>query len=353
MKKVLIAMCTMAAVMSCVKTELAFEQPSEISFSPVSRYNTKAAVTGTNFTADQNFYVFANTVETTSAKYFENALFIPDDDQTGAPTNLTVYAGSPSQFWPNVTPLKFAGYTVSGNVGTVKATMSDPWGTMTITGYSQPHDFQNAQANDLMWFFDDNNANGYDKESGIITPTMKHACSWITVTVKVAANLVDTDPSTDGNQPYWTNITVKNIKFENLNTTGDVALSETAVWSNVAGPQTNVNIYNNATGTVVDATAKTIDSAVANNVIVVPQLPTTLAMTYSYTTPAGVSVTETKTGISLKYDGDNEWAAGTHYTYELTIGADEIKIAPASSPWTDYDADDSEDGVQNPTQEVK
>lgn len=336
MKKVLIAMCAMAAVMSCAKTELAFEQPSEISFSPVSRYNTKAAVTGTNFTADQNFYVFANTVETTSAKYFENALFIPDDDQTGAPTNLTVYAGSPSQFWPNVTPLKFAGYTVSGNVGTgtgkVTAVM-DTWGTMTITGYSQPYDFQNAQANDLMWFFDDNNANGYDKESGIITPTMKHACSWITVTVKVADNLMDTDLSTGGNQPYWTNITVKNIKFENLNTTGDVALSGTAAWDNVAGPQTNVNIYDNATGTVVDATAKTIDSAVANNVIVVPQVPTTLAMTYSYTTPAGVSVTETKTGISLKYDGYNKWAAGMHYTYELTIGADEIRIAPKSTDW--------------------
>lgn len=352
MKKVLIAMCAMAAVMACTKTEATFEQPAEISFSPVSRYNTKAAVTGTNFTASQNFYVFANTVEATSAKYFENALFIQDDDQTGAPTNLTVYAGSPSQFWPNVTPLKFAGYTVSGNVGTgtgkVQAAM-DTWGTMTITGYSQPFDFQVAQANDLMWFFDDNTAKGYDKNSGIITPTMKHACSWITVTVKVAANLMDTDSNVEGDQPYWTDITVKNIKFETLNTTGNVALSGTAAWSDVGGSQTYVNIYDNATGTVVDGTARTIDSTVPNNVIVVPQIPTTLSMTYSYTTPAGVNVTETKTGISLDYDGNADtntaWAAGTHYTYELTIGADEIKIAPKSSDWTT--------GTGNLAQDVK
>lgn len=337
MKKVLIAMSAMAAVMACTKTEATFEQPAEISFSPVSRYNTKAAVTGTNFTADQNFYVFANTVETSSAKYFENALFTQDDNHTGTSNSLTVYAGNPSQFWPNVTPLKFAGYTVSGNVENVKATMSDSWGTMTITGYSQPSNFQTAQANDLMWFFDDNNDKGYDKNSGIITPTMKHACSWITVTVKVAANLMDTDSNTEGNQSYWKDITVKNIKFEKLNTTGTVALAENAGWSNVAGETTNINIYNDATGTTVDGTAKTIDSVVANNVIVVPQIPTTLSMTYSYTTPAGVNVTETKTGISLDYDGNaganTAWAAGTHYTYELTIGADEIRIAPTSSDW--------------------
>ena len=340
MKKVLIAMCAMAAVMSCAKTELAFEQPGEISFSPVSRYNTKAAVAPADGIGGQNVYMFANTMA--DAKYFENALFVPE---TGVEYNdLQVYKGNPAQFWPNATNLKFAGYTESGNVGTdaneVTASMTT-WGTMTIEGYSQPYNFSNEQKNDLMWFFDagtdgsdaDTDPDGYGKSTTYVTPTMKHACSWITVTVKVADNLMDTNPSVDGNQPYWTNITVKNIKFENLKTTGNVALSGTAVWSNVAGPQTDVNIYDNATGTVVDATAKTIESAVADNVIVVPQVPTTLSMTYSYTTPAGVSVTETKTGISLKYNGDEAWVAGTHYTYELTIGANEIKIAPKSTEW--------------------
>lgn len=356
MKKVLIAMCAMAAVLACTKTEATFEQPGEISFSPVSRYNTKAAVAGTNFTAGQNFYVFANTVETTSAKYFENALFVQADDQTSAPSGLTVYVGNPSQFWPNVTPLKFAGYTASGNVGTVKATM-DTWGTMTITGYTQPHDFSTAQANDLMWFFDDNNTNGYDKEDGIITPTMKHACSWIEFKVKVDDELVeDRDASTEGVQPYWSNITVTNIKFETLKTTGTVALADAASWTSVNGNQTSVNIYNDENGKTVNGTAVEFDSSVANNVVVIPQTPTTLSMTYSYTTPASGTVTETVKGISLDYDGvdgNTAWVAGTHYTYELTIGANEIKIAPKSEGWTDYDADNNTEGVQNPTQEVK
>lgn len=345
MKKVLIAMCAMAAVMSCAKTELAFEQPGEISFSPVSRYNTKAAVAPADGIGGQNVYMFANTMA--DAKYFENALFVPE---TGVEYNdLQVYKGNPAQFWPNATNLKFAGYTESGNVGTdaneVTASMTT-WGTMTIEDYSQPYNFSNEQKNDLMWFFDagtdgsdaDTDPDGYGKSTEYVTPTMKHACSWIEFKVKVDADLVS----------YWNDITVKNIKFENLNTTGNVALSGTATWSDVAGPQINVNIYDNATGTVVDATAKTIDSAVANNVIVVPQVPTTLSMTYSYTTPAGVSVTETKTGISLDYDNDADtntaWVAGTHYTYELTIGANEIKIAPKSTDWTtpgsgDFDQD--------------
>ena len=364
MKKVLIAMCAMAAVLACTKTEATFEQPGEISFSPVSRYNTKAAVAPADGIGDQNVYMFAYTMA--DAKYFENALFEPETDVKH--NNLQVYKGNPPQFWPNAINLKFAGYTVSGNVGTGtnQATASmTTWGTMTIENYSQPYQFDSKQNNDLMWFFDagtdgddaDTTPDGYGKSTTYVTPTMKHACSWIEFKVKVDDALVsDRDASTDGIQPYWRNITVTNIKFETLNTTGTVALGETASWSSVNGNQTNVNIYNDATGKVVNGTAVDFDSVVADNVVVIPQTPTTLAMTYSYTTPANGTVTETVKGISLDYDGvdgNTEWVAGTHYTYELTIGANEIKIAPKSEGWTDYDADNNTEGVQNPTQDVK
>ena len=79
-------------------------------------------------------------------------------------------------------------------------------------------------------------------------------------------------------------------------------------------------------------------------------------MNITYTTPAGGEVTETIDAISLDYDGtegNTAWAPGTKYTYTLTIGADEIKIAPKSEDWAAYDADTSKDGVQNIEQDVQ
>lgn len=60
MKKIVFSIIAVAAIAACAKTEPTFEQPGEISFSPVSKYNTKAAVTGAAFSTDQEFYVFAN-----------------------------------------------------------------------------------------------------------------------------------------------------------------------------------------------------------------------------------------------------------------------------------------------------
>ena len=331
MKKVLITMCAAIAVLACTKTEVAFDEPNEIAFSPVSKFETKAAV-ASGASIGQDFIAWANTVPTTGASqaYFSDVLFTSPTDG--------VYVGSPTQYWPNATALKFAGVTKSGNIGasTSPATVSmTAWGTINVIGYTQPDPSVESTTNDLMWFFDDNTDDkGYVGDaSTIVRPTASHACSWITVAVKLADYLVDTDNSKDGNQPYWTNVTVKNIKFETLKTTGAVTLGTSAAWTGTSGAQSNVVIYNNDTGVVVGDAAKTIENE-ENNVVVIPQEPTTLSMTYSYNTPATGSVTETVTGISLDYDGDEAWKPGKHYTYTLTIGADEIKIAPASDDWT-------------------
>lgn len=356
MKKVFYSICAAVLVMACAKTDPVFEPSGEISFSPVSKYATKSAVTGTNFTADQNFYVFANTAETESAKYFENILFVPDGANKTDVGQLQVYKGSPAQYWPNVTPLKFAGYTVSGNVGDatdkVLASMSQ-WGTMSLNGY-----VQNPTAtanNDLMWFVDNGtDGAGYTKATKYVTPVMKHALSWLTVQVKVDEKLLDTDENTDGAQPYWTNINIYSIKLETLNTKGNVTLAGAALWENPTTPITNVVIYDDSNGKPLNGTATTFENT-ENNTIVIPQIPVTLAVQYGYTTPAGGTVRETITDISLEYDGDDTketaWEPGKHYTYVLTIGAEEIKIAPSSEDWVPYDAS-AEEGIQNPSQTI-
>lgn len=340
MKKVLIAMCAMAAVMACTKTEATFEHPGEISFSPVSKYNTKAAVTSTNFTANQNFYVFANTVDE-NEKYFANILFEADGTNKST-NNYQVYKGNPAQFWPNVKNLKFAGYTVTGNVGadlsSIQASMSDDFSTMTLTSYQQPLPTV-AGANDLMWFFDANGGTGYGKNTSYVEPAMAHACSWITINIKAESEALCN---------YWKNLKVQAVSFENLITTNTATMkSGTVSWgaATLPSPAVPVAILTDKTGG--DENAKTLSHTasvecadIVNNTIVIPQAPVTIAVTYSYTSPAdaAVTITETKTSISLDYDNDADtntaWVAGTHYTYELTIGANEIKIAPKSTDWT-------------------
>lgn len=346
MKKVLITICAAIAVLACTKTEVAFDEPNEIAFSPVSKFETKAAV-GATYSSNLNFYAWAYTVETTPVAYFSEILFTPESSQDGAPTGLTSYTGSTPQYWPNEKALKFAGVTKSGNITKDIVAMSDAT-AITVTGYDQPLP-NSAVANDLLWFFDDNSDAGYTKPEANATsvhvqPTMKHACSWVVVKVALDSDLAS----------YWTNVKVNSIKFVTLLTTGDVTLTEGgASWDDQGTSESNIVVYEGTTE--ITTTAK--EFAASNDAIVIPQTPTTLAVNISYTTPAGGAVTETIDEISLDYDGaegtNTAWAPGKKYTYTLTICADEIKIAPKSEDWSAYDADSTTDGVQNIEKDVK
>ena len=329
MKKVLIAMCAAMAVMACTKTEVVFDEPNEIAFSPVSKFETKAAVVGANYSSNLNFYAWAHTAETTPVAYFSEVLFTPETSQTGAPAGLTSYTGTSPQYWPNEKALKFAGVTQSGNVTDGIIDMSDAT-TITVTGYDQPLP-NGTGANDLLWFFDDNTDAGYTKPAADATsvhvqPTMHHACSWIVVKVALDEDLVG----------YWNDIKVNSIKFESLLTTGDVELTKTsATWKNQGTSETNIVVYEGTSENAINETAKEFKAA--NDAIVIPQTPTKLAVNITYTTPANGTITETINQIELDYDGvagtNTAWAPGKKYTYTLTICADEIKIAPKSEDW--------------------
>ena len=217
MKKIFYLAIAAAAIMSCSKTEPVYTQPEEISFMPVSRIESKAAVTGIYYTADQNFYVFANTVAETTQKYFENIEFsklttsgsVVTVDNPNSEDNadiLTVFVGNPTQYWPNVTPLQFFGVTKSGNVNDpITPAIDADFTTMTLTGYEQPSPTVEA-SNDLMYFYDNNNGAGYTKGTQQVIPVMKHACSWLTFNMQADAALTT----------YWKDLKVTAVKLLNL-----------------------------------------------------------------------------------------------------------------------------------------
>ena len=333
MKKVFYIALAALAFAACAKTEANYTETQQISFMPVSKFETKAAITGEKFTTDQNFYVFANTVN--EARYFEKVSFEPTSETTNG---LTVYGGNPPQYWPNVVALKFAGYTASGNTATAPWTLHKLFESLTVSNYTQPQPTDANAKNDFMWFFEcGTNNGGYVKPATPVTPVMKHACSWITINVMADPELV----------AYWGNLQVENIRFVNLYETGTVtfpnAVNGVAAWD--FDGQTKTQYVNIRTTSKPIAATPELASGVVEfadvpaNTIVLPQTPTQLSVTYSYTTPAGVTGFTEEKILSLNWDGDNNtaWAPGKHYTYNLTLTAEEIKIAPSSSDWTTGD----------------
>lgn len=352
MKKIFFAAILATAVMSCSKTEAVYTPSAEIGFIPVSKYDTKAAISGTTYTNDLPFYVYANAkdngAETFVSKYFENALFV---HESTAGTTTHVYHGSPAQYWPNVNPLIFAGFTQSGNIAElvesdvtnnsdVVIAPATNLTSLTINGYVQPRPTVQNADNDFMYFFADNDNAGYTSQTTYISPVMKHACSWITIYIKAES----TDLLT-----YWPNLKVKNVKFLGLHETGNVTISETAAASWTVVGNADANGVNVRTADMVITTSFQEFADYANNTIVIPQAlanddadktaKVQLSVTYSYTTPAGTNnFTETKV-LDLFYDGDTKsaWQPGKHYIYNLTVTATEIKIAPTSEEWvTDW-----------------
>ena len=315
-----------AALAACSKSEVAYEQPEAIGFQVVTGKMTKAAVADNVYPENLNMYVFAmtdnNGAANATADYLKNAEFakvLVSDGQNlwGGWLDDAAYP----YYWPNVKKLFFAGVSKSGNVnvenGPVPA-YND--GTITIDGYQPGVGTTDLGDNDLMWF--PTTDTSYGKGTVSVPVEMKHACSWITV--KMAGDA-------------WTagRYTITDIHIEGLTTKGKVELNAAADWTLSTATADTDQEFSVFTGSETLSTRATAEGfeTIANNTIVLPeQVPGTLSITYHFTSQAGEKIEETVTG-SLKFKGDATWVAGTHYTYNVTITASQILIAPTVAAW--------------------
>ena len=354
MKKIFFSLVALAALAACSKSEVEYTDNMELSFVPVSKLSTKAAVADTDYPDALNMYVFANagldsdadgTVENTECAdpYFANAEF------TNTDRAANVFGGATPYYWPNVKSLWFAGVSKSGNVND-DATPSVDFSTKVISlpGYAPGVGANVEGDNDLMFF---NPIGAYNKANHATNPiqvTMHHACSWITV--RVAGNTVSGAANTT-----WK---IKALKITELALTGNLTVTDGDIdWDE----STADGEFGLKTATEdVKLTTLLTDLLTSTNAIVIPQAPANLYVQYEYESqpaqgtvgePGYVApiVTTEETTIPLTYDGANEWLPGYHYTYDLTISAQEILLLPVAEEWVDYDDDTAEDGVQNPT----
>ena len=344
MKKLLLSIFAVAALFSCSKSDVIYDTPSEIGLYPVAQKTTRAAVNGTSYPDELNMYVFANAGTATtinnsfSEVYFSNALFV---NKNG------VFGGSPTPYyWPNVKKLIFSGVSASGNVNAQSAattpdydynTTASEW-QITLADYTPGNGTTAVGDNDLMWF---TTVGPYAKDhvigtgnDGDVDVTMKHACAWITINIKG-------DAVTGASGTSWK---VNKLELTSLSTKGTATLGAAANWSNLATADKVVVqestdgvalTYDSATNykglDYTDGTTK--NGETFNGLVVIPQSTCNLNVTYSYNSQGDIRISETKS-VSLALTTGKPWAAGVHYTYNITIGTTEILVDPVIDNWT-------------------
>ena len=346
MKKIIISMMAVAALAACTKSEVQYEPAGEIAFAPVAKNVTKS-VAGYNgetfdgvFPTNVNLYVFANASNDAGtawdAPYFANAKFVYNESKDVNTAVKGAYEGDPTRYWPNVKTLKFAGYSDACGVEK-NATMDFANNVLTIPAYTQDNENYTAEgANDLMWF---PVTSAYGKSESEIPAQMKHACSWITINVAgddVTATYTTGEGESETTHTGWT---LNSLVVKTLKHSGSVGCgSATASWT-LTGEKTD-EVYYDAGTTFTKEYVKY--EKTANNFIVLPQTPTSLDVTYTYTsqeatgtTPA-ITLTETKNVPLTLINSLSVWSPGIHYIYNVMITATEILIDPVVVEWTEH-----------------
>ena len=349
MKKIFFALATIAALASCSKSEVEYEQTSEITFTPVTKNITKSMITGTTFPTTESFNVWAwyNQVpaETTPADWNKSTdnLYVTKGEfvRRGETSD---WGGATPYYWPKVGSLLFAGYYHSVD-NDVEYTFTDTENKMVFTDIQQRFVGSSGYSEDLMYF----NMTPKSYKAGPVPVVFKHALSWVTVSLK------QSDFTVTGGFPK---ITVHKVDFTNVNPkgTGTVTGTDGTIAWVVNGTIAETTV---TTGDVVLTTT----DQMLKQPLFIPQALTyddpntteveapTMALKINYTiaSSATESFTETLTvplaGMvgetpSATTPGTNEnvtissWDPAKHYVYNVVMGLEEILIEPTVADWT-------------------
>lgn len=362
MKKYILPILGLAALVACSKTEPVYEESGEIRFAPVTSLATKAqvfnAIDGEDYPADEWFNVTAYWKNEEAGDDFTDGTVTYFSDRTFMKGESGYWAGDPAAYWPKNGSLRFACYSPSdvANVSHVLAT-----DTYTVADYVQSN--ITSETVDLMVA---PTPLSYDAKTGAenVSVVFEHALSWISFKVV-------SDEDAEGI------FTIKKIVVDDVNTKGSL----TAVMTGTAKSKTwelsasteeknpyvkpyDVYVYNNEDedeDIVVATTTSDADEDgnpvyienVAGGTVVIPQPTTTVTITFDQqakdcallenqviTLPLTVSK-EVTSGTADEV-APSSWEAGKHYIYTLKFAyeaEDQILINPSVEDWTDVPAE--------------
>lgn len=328
------------AFASCSKTTPVYEQAGEIYLSPVSENVTKSMMTTNQFQGSA-FKVWswfnqaasqANAVSVFQAGFAidaENPTTVYVDEKPFVQKNATAdyWGGEVAYYWPNTGSLIFAGYHAPNLTDDqVNYIFNETQNTMVFSDVAQADVTASGYAEDIMYF--NMTPSSYDNKSLSVGFEFNHALSWITVTLAKR-----TDPVIDAK------ITVESVEFTEISSvgTGVVEGSDAIVWTPTATPApydfliTPMVIDYDRTGGAVKTKIYTLKEQ-----LFIPQgINGLINVKYTIESTDGAKFTEVYpiNLTALKTGAHNVWSAGKHYTYNLSIGTDEILVTPSVDTW--------------------
>jgi hypothetical protein len=182
--------------------------------------------------------------------------------------------------------------------------------------------------------------NSYNHASGTVNLDFNHALTWVTVTLQKK-----THPEIEAT------IRIHDVYFTEVCATGDgtVENQETIEWDVDPTSATNWEVLDD--GSVVLLYKKTeasgtepekIESVITtlDEYLIIPQkINGKLKVRYSVESTDGSTFTETYTVnlSALKEGSHSEWLPGKHYTYNISIGTDELLVTPVVNDWAPID----------------
>ena len=333
MKKIFFSFLAVGALVACTKSEVKFDDASEIAFAPVASTATKAekgAVQGTSYLANETFYVWAYWKDLkTNSTYdeFDGAVTYIDKKEFKNGGN-DLWVANPTYYWPKTGSLIFACLSPAG--APVEDVQHSVLENEFKFAYTNPN--ETSATVDLMWS-ECTDSHNEATSAGGVPVTFNHALSWITFKVAGAAN----DPALNGGYK------IESLTINDVYTTGAFA-SNNREWTGL-DVKKDYNVFNSALMgpghlTAADAVLENgytdaNDSRKGqpfNGTIVIPQKKTTgsYVATLVYTNTLGDSDIEETVYLDL----GNGWEIGKHYTYYITFSSSkEIQISPSVELW--------------------
>lgn len=327
MKKLFLFSVAALAFCACSSDETVSEntaanQPKEISFSPLTKPNTRAAIANSTYPDNQVMqvaaYSFPKTSSWAAGGYFDKTPF------NG--TNATTWNGTPARYWPlsdayvsflAVTGVDEGDITFNASTFASGATVVYDAASFTAQGdlmYAGKQE-EVTKAGNTLTYPDD------------VDMIFKHALAWLQFKIRVPNTATYTDV-----------IDVTSIVVNNAYQTGTFTITNTGY--DTAGDPTPTGTwgsFGSATATTVPGSSYTAalpndgNYADCGNVLLVPQTSPTTSFT-SFT------INFTMNGKAYSFDytpAATVLAQATKYVYNITFTLNEIIIDPEVAPWTD------------------
>ena len=366
MKKLFLFSVAALAFCACSSDEVVSEnsaanqQPKQISFTPLNKVNTRAAVHGTTF-PDQDMYVAAYMAAPNASNYFEKTAFKKNYQGGTSSASVNIWGGDPARYWPlspaTINFLAVTGASVNANHFTFSATN---YANSVAVAYTIGNGYSATTQSDIMYAVgqgtvtQSNNtlafAGGGTGEN--IGMTFYHALALLNFQVKAYSttevNKIVVNSITVNGASYTGNLTVTNANY--AATDGSAKTRPTITWapspavaatvagtSSCAFPYTVVNKDDYYPG-------NSVDPLTWWNIMIVPSdTKATVtnrgfrSFTINYTVKGNTGQADQTYNYTYYPSGntstDTNVDEGKIYTYKINFRLHEIRIEPSVTDW--------------------